>query len=92
MAQIYVMLTVDLDQGVTTEQRKTFNEHLAYAHWVKLNLTTTWYARFLEGATVQGAIQAAKNIVAKAAEAARIAAYEAAAEVGWDKPVVWDTL
>ena len=92
MTQLYVMLTVDLDKGVTTQQRTTFNEQLAEGLWVKLNLTTTWYAKFVEGATVEGAIQATKNIVAKAAAAARIAAYEAAAEVGWDKPVVWNTL
>jgi len=86
---VYVMLTVDLDSGVSDAARKKFNAYLAKENWKKLKLTTTWYASFKERATNAGAIGAAKTVVKNAAADADISNYEAAALAGDAVPTVW---
>ena len=87
---VYVMLTVDLNRGVTEDQRKRFNEKLEELQWRKLSLTTTWQAGFKEDVSEAGAIQTTKNDVARAAAYAGVAQYEAAAEAGRNPPSVWN--
>ena len=86
---VYVMLTVDLDQHVTSRAREHFNQALAKDNWNKLHLTTTWYAQFKDNIDPGDAIDETKREVHAAAVSAGIARYEAAAEVGASRPVVW---
>lgn len=88
---VYVMLTVDLNRDVSAEARQKFNEHLAGAKWTKLKLTTTWYAKFKDGTTTDGAISETKADVKRAADQAGIRSYEAAAEAGEAAPAAWST-
>lgn len=52
--QVYVMLTIDLNRGVTDEARENFYESLKQQQWTKLKLTTTWHAKFKEGVSAEG--------------------------------------
>lgn len=88
--QIYIMLTVDLNNRVTEEAREKFNEVLKENQWVKLKLTTTWWARFTEGVTGASALVVTKQDVKNAAAAAGVTNYEAAAEVGYSEPTIWN--
>lgn len=88
--QVYVMLTVDLNRGVSEDAREKFNESLKEQQWTKLKLTTTWYAKFKEGVTAEGAINTAKADVKRAAAHASISNYEGAAEAGYSAPTVWN--
>ena len=90
--KISVMLTVDLNRGVSEEAREKFNESLKQQEWKKLKLTTTWYATFIEGVTSEAAISAAKADVKRAAAHASISNYEAAAEAGYSVPAVWNQI
>lgn len=88
--QVYVMLTVDLNRGVGEEARATFNESLKEKHWKKMNLTTTWYARFQEGVTAEAALRVTKSDLKAAAATAGISNYEGAAHAGLEAPSVWN--
>ncbi|WP_295968683.1 hypothetical protein [uncultured Xanthomonas sp.] len=87
---VYVMLTVDLNRGVSDEARQKFYDYLAKEQWTRLKLTTTFWARFAETATPEGAINATKKDVNNAASSSGISYYEAAAEVGSSTPSVWN--
>lgn len=82
---VSVMLSVDLN-NVTSTVRAKFYEELKSKQWVKLKLTTTWRARFTEGASKAAAISTAKSHVAAAAKAAGVTNYEAAASAS-DEPL-----
>lgn len=87
---VHVLLTVDLNRGVSEDARNKFNEHLKSEQWKRLSLTTTWTARFKEGVSTEGAVTQARADVKRAAAAAGILYYEAAAEAGYSEPTVWN--
>jgi hypothetical protein len=87
---LFCMVTVDLNKGVTEPARAAFYEYLRKEHWIRLKLTTTFWARFQESATVDTILRAAENEIAVAAAAAGIRYYEVAAQVGLHQPNVWD--
>lgn len=87
---VYVMFTVDLNRGVSDEARQKFYDYLAKEQWTRLKLTTTFWARFAENATPEGAINATKKYVKNAASSSGISYYEVAAEVGSSAPSVWN--
>lgn len=87
---IYVMLTVDLNRGVSDDARKKFYDYLSKEQWARLKLTTTFWAEFAETATPEGAMRAARKDVKNAAASAGITYYEAAAEIGSSAPTVWN--
>ena len=85
---LQVMLSLDLERGVSEERRQRFNEYLAQEHWIKIpKVTTTWRASFTDGVTFESAIQATKHVVANAASHANISYYEAALHVGSTQPI-----
>jgi len=88
--QVYVMLTVDLNRGVSDEARATFNETLKEKLWKKMRLTTTWYAKFQEGVTSEEALRVTHSDLKAAAASAGISNYEGAAQVGHEAPSVWN--
>lgn len=87
---VYVMLTVDLNRGVSDDARQKFYDYLINEQWTRLKLTTTFWAKFTETATQDGALGAAKNDVKNAAAHAGVTHYEAAAEAGNSAPAVWN--
>ncbi|MBB1632268.1 hypothetical protein [Cupriavidus sp. UME77] len=89
---VFVMLTVDLNRGVTEEARDKFNEALKQEQWTKLTLTTTWYAKFKEGVTEAGALDTTKVDVTNAASHAGITNYEVAAIPSTSMPTIWNHL
>lgn len=77
------LLTLDLEKGVSTEQREKFYEYLKEKKWVKLsNLTTTWKIVFVEGAKRENVIRTVKSHVANAAIHSNVSSYSAAVQVG----------
>ena len=86
---VSVLLTVDLNRNVSEASRKVFNEKLAELKWNRLSLTTSWTARFVEGATIEAALSTAKGDVAQAAAAAGVSNYEAAAQAGHQSVEIW---
>jgi len=86
---IHAVLTVDLDGGVTSSARNTFNEELKKEKYIKHKLTTLWTARFLEGWTKASALQDARNCVDKAARVAGITKYEALVSLSDEAPTEW---
>lgn len=83
---LHAMLTVDLNQYVTQEQRTAFNDHLKEEKWKKSKLTTLWIARFEQGTSREGAIRVAQADVLEAVRRARITSFEAAVQVGEGEP------
>lgn len=86
---IYAMLTVDLNESVSTEARRKFAEHLAKENWAKRPLTTTWTASFSSAFQAQSVIETAKEDVAAAAALAGIKNYEAAIAISDTPPTMW---
>ena len=81
------MLTVDLENYVTTEQRKKFNEKMKELDWKKLvELTTTWTAPFKEDVARSSALRITKSDVAEAAKEGKISKYHAAVQFGEESP------
>lgn len=85
---VQVMLTLDLESGVSEERRQKFNEYMAAQKRTKIpKVTTVWRASFQEGVTYDGAAQATKNDIARAASAAGITYYEAVMHLGPNPPI-----
>lgn len=77
------LLTLDLENGVSTENRAKFYEYLKKENWSKLSaLTTAWKCSFKDGITRESAIRITKNDVANAAKYAGVSSYNAAVQVG----------
>lgn len=77
------LLTVDLENGVSSEKRQKFNEKMKELSWNKINaLTTTWQASWKEGATESGALTTTRNDVKQALSYAGISSYHAAVKIG----------
>ena len=87
---LYVMLTVDLNRGVSEDARNRFNEHLSRNLWIKMKLTTTWYVPFTTGSTPEGALRTTKSHLKQAAAYAGISNYEGAAVTSDQPPTVWN--
>lgn len=87
---LHVMLTIDLNRGVSEEARQKFYDYLAKEQWTRLKLTTTFWAKFAETATPESAISTTKMDVRNAALTSGVVNYEAAAEVGNSAPSVWN--
>jgi hypothetical protein len=84
---IQVMVSLDLERGVSEEKRQKFNEYLENEHWVKVpKVTTTWRAGFTDGVTSESAARATKVGVANAARHAGITYYEAVMHFGPNQP------
>jgi len=86
---VSVLLTVDLNRGVSEAARKIFNDKMVELNWRRLSLTTSWTATFVEGATLGAALATAKSDVGKATAAAGVNNYEAAAQAGPQPVEVW---
>lgn len=82
MPAINLMLSVDLEGGVTSEQRKVFNAELAKAHYQKdAELTTVWTAQWAD-ATEEAAFGNVKSVVTAAAVTAKISQFRLIAQFG----------
>ena len=81
------MVSIDLESGVTAEQRKAFNEAMKDEKWSKLpDVTTLWTASFTDGATVNGIVDTAKSDVASSARKAKVLRYHAVVGVCEETP------
>ncbi|MCG9712914.1 hypothetical protein L1D29_08810 [Shewanella insulae] len=77
------LLTLDLENGVSSEKREKFYEYLKKEKWSKLaGLTTAWKCSFNDDVTRESAIRVVKNDVAGAARHAGVSSYNAAVQVG----------
>ncbi len=87
---MYAMLTLDLDNNVTSRQRTKFYEYLENEQWKKIkNVTTTWYAGFDGKATEAGIIAIAKKDVSNAAKHSGVSSYDAVVHAGPSKPTLF---
>jgi len=81
------LLTVDLENGVSADQRQKFNEKMAELKWLKVStLTTTWTSSFVDGVTITKAFEETQSDVYKSATVARILNYHCAVQFGTDNP------
>ncbi|MBP0602323.1 MAG: hypothetical protein ACRCS2_11430 [Morganella morganii] len=77
------LLTLDLENGVSTEKREKFYAYLTQEKWIKIpNLTTAWKCTFNNDVTEESAISVVKNDVANAAKHAGVYSYNAAVQMG----------
>jgi len=85
----YSILTVDLNNDVSSQQRTTFGEKLTESKWKKMpDLTTVWYTTWAENVTEEGMINTTKKDVQEAADAANIKHYDVSTAICL-KPVSW---
>lgn len=85
----YTLLTLDLNDEVTSEARNRFYDELTKLGWKKVDdLTTLWYAAWNDSASAQDITNKVKSEVEKAANAAKVKHYDAALGV-CGKPAVW---
>lgn len=85
----YSILTVDLNQEVSTDKRNKFYEYLQQNQWVKINqLTTLWYAKWETGLTAEGILATTKADIDAAAQRSQVSHYDVATAI-CGKPVVW---
>ncbi|RBL70256.1 hypothetical protein C3E98_018030 [Pseudomonas sp. MWU13-2625] len=85
----YAVATVDLDGGVTSSARNTFNEELKKEKFFKHTLTTLWTAQYDNGWTKAAALKDARDSIDKAARIAGIAKYEALVSFADEAPTEW---
>lgn len=85
----HAIVTVDLDNGVSSTARTKFNEELKKKHLAKHKLTTLWTVAYVEGATREGALKYARDSVDAAAAASGISTYEALVSISEAPPVEW---
>ncbi len=85
----HAVVTVDLDGGVTSSARNTFNEEMKKEKFYKHKLTTLWTARYLDGWTKTNALKDARDSVDKAAQVAGIRKYEALVSLSDEAPTEW---
>ena len=85
---MYAMLSLDIDKNTSAEKRDKFYEFLKNEQWTKIpKVTTTWYAKFKDGVTESGAINATKSDIAGAAKYAGVTSYDAVVNVSESKPI-----
>ena len=81
------LLTVDLENGVTNNQRERFNNKLNDLMWNKLeNFTTAWISSFKDNVTVPTAFAQVKKDVKAAADEGGIKTFHGAVQFCEDEP------
>ena len=85
----HAVVTVDLDNGVSSTARTKFNEELKKKHFTKHKLTTLWTVVFVAGAMRDAAIKYARDSIDTAAAIAGISTYEAFVSISEAPPVEW---
>lgn len=76
------LLTLDLENGVSSEKRKKVYDQLEKEKWSKLkSLPTAWSCSFSNDVSRDLAVQGCKDDVANAAKAAGVSTYNAAVQV-----------
>ena len=84
------MVTVDLNQNVTSSERRTFNEKMAERKWTKVEpLTTVWRASFNDDIEYEDVVRTTKSDVRQAVKEADIDSFEAGVMVGSKTPSVF---
>jgi hypothetical protein len=77
------LLTLDLENEVSSKKREKFYEYLKNEKWSNLpGLTTAWQCSYKEDVTRETAIRVAKNDVADASRHSGVSSYNAAVQVG----------
>lgn len=85
----HAVVTVDLDNGVSSTARTKFNEELKKKNFSKHKLTTLWTAVFTPASTREGAVKYARDSIDAAAALAGISTYEAFVSISEAPPVEW---
>ncbi|KAA8561302.1 hypothetical protein FX985_01354 [Pseudomonas extremaustralis] len=86
---LHAVVTVDLDNGVSSSARTKFNEALKAKKLTKHKLTTLWTGVFTTGTTREWAIKYSRDAIDEAASAAGITTYEAFVSISEAAPVEW---
>ena len=83
----WALLSLDLDNNVSSKQRNTCYTELRNRKWVKLSkLTTVWQAKFINDPTETAIINTTKKDVRAATAKANIQQYDAVVHVGASQP------
>ncbi|MFM9484589.1 hypothetical protein [Pseudomonas monachiensis] len=85
----HAVVTVDLDNGVSSTARTKFNEELKKKYFTKHKLTTLWTVVFAAGAVREAAVKYARDSIDAAAAIAGISTYEAFVSISEAAPVEW---
>lgn len=85
----HAVVTVDLDNGVSSTARTRFNEELKKKNFSKHKLTTLWTAVFTPASTREGAMKFTRDSIDAAAASAGIYNYEAFVSISDSPPVEW---
>lgn len=85
----HAVVTVDLDNGVSSTARTKFNEELKKKNFSKHKLTTLWTAVFTPTSTREGAVKFTRDSIDAAAALAGISTYEAFVSISEAPPVEW---
>lgn len=86
---LHAVVTVDLDNGVSSSARTKFNEELKKKNFSKHKLTTLWTAVFTPTSTREGAVKFTRDSIDAAAALAGISTYEAFVSISEAPPVEW---
>lgn len=83
----WALLSIDLDNNVTTKQRNTCYAELKERQWTKLpKLTTVWQVKFKKGISESAIISTTIKDVKAAVAKAGIIKYDAVVHIGSSKP------
>lgn len=84
---MYAMLSLDLDEKATAQEREKFYAHIRDSGWMKIaKVTTTWFTSYRDKATEEQIIAEVKQDVAAAARYSGITAYDAVVNVSLSEP------
>lgn len=86
---LHAVVTVDLDNGVSSSARTKFNEELRKKNFSKHKLTTLWTAVFTPTSTREGAVKFTRDSIDAAAALAGISTFEAFVSISEAPPVEW---
>lgn len=85
----YSILSLELNDDVSTEERNLFYKALEKFQWKRINSTTTlWYAHWKSDASDEGIVNTTKNDVEQAAKTSNVKHYDASTAI-CGQPVVW---
>lgn len=86
----YIMMTLDLERGVSEENRQKFYAKLNELKWIKSpDVTTTWSTSWAEPQTSEYATREVREDLAAAAAAAGYPTYHSVAMIGDAAPVTF---
>jgi len=84
---MHAMLSLDLNEKVTGEERRKFYGHIKDSGWVKIaKLSTAWCATYKKTATEEKIIAEVKVDVAAAAKYSGVSAYDAVVNISQSRP------